>query len=162
VSVLFCSLQASPDQVIPPRVWTLLKFPYDSESDDRWSMHQPAQPDGTTAVFPNDESGLIRPAMEGLGHLTACIQWEAASSSGGYNELRDQFVRDPLGSPDYTAVDHRVPSGGLQFFTKHHEIVVRPNVPVGLLVYHNDRVSRKVTYAQFKLSIHPLAQIGDA
>lgn len=162
MSALYCSLQASPDQTIPPRAWTLLTFPYDTESDDRWHMHQPDQPDGTTAVFPDDQSGLIWPAMEGLGHLSACIHWEAASSTGGYTEIRDQFVRDPLGIPDYTAVDHRVPSGGLQFFTKHHELVVRPHVPVGLLVYHNDKLPRKVTYAQFKLSIHPLATVGEA
>jgi len=40
--------------------------------------------------------------------------------------------------------------------------VVRPNVPLGLLVYHNDSVPRRVTYAQFKLSIHPLAPVGGA
>ncbi len=158
MSVMFCSLQVSPDQLIPPKAYTLLKFPYDSESDDRWHMHQPCQPDGTTATFPDPESGLIWPAAEGLGHLTACIHWEA----GGYNELRDQFVRDPLGTPDYTATDHRPPSGGQQFFTKHHASIVRPNVPLGLLVYHNDSVPRRVTYAQFKLSIHPLAPVGSA
>jgi hypothetical protein len=157
VSVMFCSLQASLDQVIHPKLYTLLRFPFDDESTDVWGMHQPVQPDGRTVQYPRDpESGLIWPAAEGLGHLTACIHWEA----GGYTEIRDQFVRDPLGVPDTTATDHRAPSPGQQFFTKHHEIIVRPGVPLGLFVYHNDSKPRKVTYAQLKLSIHPLAVPG--
>lgn len=161
MSALFCSLAVSPDQLIPPTTYTLVKFPYGTaESTDAWGMHQETQPGGAVSAFPDDRSALIWPAIEGLGHLTANIHWEAASAEGPYDELRDQFVRDPLGllaPPDYTATDHRTPTPGQQFFTKHHELVVRPNVPLGLLVYHNDKAPRRITYAQLKLSIHPLA-----
>lgn len=159
MSALFCSLATDRPQKIPPRTYTLLTFPYGAEeSYDVWNMHPAMQPDGAQSVFPDDRSGLIWPDTVGLGHLSACIHWEA----GGYREIRDRFVRDPLGlmgGPDSTATDHRAPSLGQQFFTKHHEIVVRPNWPLGLLVYHDDSVPRHVTYAQFKLTIHPLAPL---
>ena len=84
--------------------------------------------------------------------LTANVHWEP----GDYSELRDRFVRDPLGvAPDSTATDHRPPSPGMQCFTKQHQMFVHPGVPLAFLVSHNDSVARKITHAQFKLAIHP-------
>lgn len=155
MTVYVCSLSATPDQVIQPNVDTLLTFPFDQDQIDKWGMHEPSQPDGVVATSSDPRTGLIWPSCEGWGHLTAEFQWEA----GGYTELRDQFMRDPLGFTadpmNDTARDDRVPSGGYQFFTKHHEIGVHPGVPLGVTVRHNDKVARKILYAQFKLCIHP-------
>lgn len=154
MSVRVCSLAVSPDEEIPPNTYTLLKFPYGAaESYDAWNMHPAEQPDGVVSAFPDDRSGLIWPAAEGWGDLIANIHWEG----GGYTELRDRFARDPLGlygAPDTTATDHRVPSPGGQYFTKHHGIFVHVGTPLGVLVSHDDSVPRKVIYAQFKLTIH--------
>jgi hypothetical protein len=118
-------------------------------------MHTPEQPDGATAVNGDDRTGLIWPSCEGWGHLEAEFQWEA----GAYTELRDMFMRDPLGLTgdpcNDTGRDDRYPTGGYQWFTKHHQIEVHPGVPLGVMVRHNDKVSRKILYAQFKLAIHP-------
>src|SRR5690606_29693257 len=101
----------------------------------------------------DDRAGLIWPAVEGWGELTANIHWE----SGSYTELRDRFVRDPLGlagGADSTGTDHRPPSPGMQCFTKKHSIFVRPGTPIALLVAHNASTPRKIVHAQFKLAIH--------
>ncbi len=156
MTVYVCSLSATPDQLIPPGGgYTLLKFPFEENQYDVHCMHQPQQPDGIMAASGDARSGLIWPCVAGWGTLIAHFQWEA----GGYDEIRDQFVRDPLGftsNPmDVTAVDHRAPTPGMQFFTKTHGIFVKPGVPLGVMVRHSDKVPRKVTYAQFKLVIHP-------
>lgn len=153
MTVYVCSLSATPDQWIPPGGdYTLIRFPFEENQYDAHGMHQPQQPDGTTVAFTDPASGLIWPCVAGWGELKADFIWEA----GGYTEIRDQFVRDPLGAPDYTAVDHRPPTGGMQFYTKAHAIFVKPGVPLGVMVRHNDSVRRRVTYAQFKLAIHPV------
>lgn len=95
----------------------------------------------------------IVPSRAGIGLLELNIVWEA----GDYSELRDVFVRDPFKvtkDPDNrTAYDHRPPSPGVQCFTKQHTLLVHPDVPLGVYVSHNDVVPRRVTMAQFKLTI---------
>ncbi|WP_190124161.1 hypothetical protein [Streptomyces inusitatus] len=54
------------------------------------------------------------------------IQWEVVSTTGGYTELRDQFVRDPFGIADTTATEHRTPAAGGQDYVKGHGIFVSP------------------------------------
>jgi hypothetical protein len=119
-------------------------------------MHQPVQPDGraVTTWSKDDRSGLIWPTVAGWGVLTSLIYWEA----GNYNELRDRYVRDPLGVSDSTATEHRPPSPGIQCFAKKHEMFVRPDVPIALLVAHDATSSRKLTLAEFKLAIHPVEE----
>ncbi|WP_415925406.1 hypothetical protein [Streptomyces sp. ME19-01-6] len=53
------------------------------------------QPDGHVIKSwdADGRSGPIWPSASGWGQLYAMIQWEA----GSYPELRDQYVRDPLG-----------------------------------------------------------------
>lgn len=157
MTVFVCSLSASPDQVIPPNRYTLLRFPFETDQWDVWGMHQAEQPDGVTALSGQDRSGLIWPHVHGWGSLTGHVQMEA----GDYSEVRTQFIRDPLGLGDdpknATGVAHWPPSPGMQFLPPHHEFAVYPGVPVGLMVRHNDTVPRRVTYAQFKLAIHPVA-----
>ena len=153
MTVLVCSLIAPEPQTVPAGGYHLLRFPYAGESYDAHGMHQPTQPDGGTSVFPDGRSGLIWPSADGWGSLTAVIQWEA----GDYTELRDQFVRDPLGlfePPDTTATEHRPPSPGMQCWSKHHEVFVHPGVPLGLRVSHNASSARRVVHAQLKLAIH--------
>lgn len=153
-----CSLKADVPQVINPGVYSIARFPFGAgESTDRHEMHQMVQPDGYVVDdwAADDRSGLIWPSRTGWGHLYAMIQWEA----GGYTELRDQYVRDPLGlgpNPnDTTATDHRPPSIGMQCFTKSHGIFVDPDVPLALRVYHNDDEPRRMVLAEFKLVIYP-------
>jgi hypothetical protein len=155
--VRIVSLKVDVPQSVPDDgQYHVVRFPYTAESYDPWGMHQPTQPDGgaVTSWSKDDRSGLIWPETAGWGVLTSLIYWEA----GGYDELRDRFVRDPLGDYDSTATDHRAPSPGIQCFTKHHEIFVRPDVPIALLVAHDATSARRVTLAEFKLAIHPVEE----
>lgn len=157
MAVAVCSLILATPQSIPPGGYHLVRFPYGAEGEslDAHQMHPAEQPDRTVSTWPDDRSALIWPSTTGWGALTAMIQW----APGAYTELRDRFVRDPLGldtGADSTATDHRPPSPGMQCFTKHHEILVRPTVPLALMVSHNDTVARDIVHAQFKLTIHPM------
>jgi hypothetical protein len=161
MSVHVVSLIRSTPQVILPGQYTLVRFPFGgAESFDGHQMHQAVQPDGhiVTDWDADDRSGLIWPAVDGWGVLTAHVHWE----SGNYSELRDRFVRDPLGLTeggyDSTATDHRPPSPGMQCFTKQHQMFVHPGVPLAFLATHNASSPRKVTHAQFKLAIHPVEE----
>lgn len=164
--VQVCSLKVDVPQLIPPgTTYRIVRFPFGAaEPSDRFGMHQAVQPDGyvVTDYATDDRSGLIWPSKSGWGHLYALLQWEAASATGGYTELRDQYVRDPLslGSPtpnDTTATDHRAPSIGQNFFTKSHGIFVNPDTPVAVRVTHNDTNPRLLNIAEFKLVIHEAA-----
>ncbi|WP_327594719.1 hypothetical protein [Streptomyces chartreusis] len=163
--VQVCSLKVDTPQLIPPgTTYRVVRFPFGAaEPTDRFQMHQAVQPDGYVVAdwSTDDRSGLIWPSKEGWGHLYAMIQWEAASATGGYTELRDQYVRDPLGltpTPnDTTATEHRTPTPGGQFYAKSHGIFVDPGTPLALRVTHNDANPRQLTLAEFKLVIHHAA-----
>ncbi|MDH6189110.1 hypothetical protein M2168_002142 [Streptomyces sp. CZ24] len=158
LGALVCSLKVDVNQVIPDDGgYHVVRFPFGSgESSDRWEMHQVQQPDGyvVTNWAADDRSGLIWPARSGWGHLYAMIQWE----SGPYTELRDQYVRDPLGLTsdpmNTTATDHRPPSPGMQCFTKSHGIFVNPSVPLALRVGQNAGRPVNLVLAEFKLVIY--------
>ncbi|MEU0838951.1 hypothetical protein ABZ370_05695 [Streptomyces sp. NPDC005962] len=158
MAVRICSLIVTEPQVIPPGGYRVVRFPFGTaESYDALGMHQVVQPDGYTIRNwrTDNRAGLIWPSADGWGSLTAMIQWEA----GGYSELRDRFVRDPLGlstGADSTATDHRPRSPGVQCFTKHHEIFVHPGTPLALMVSHNSSASTRLVLAEFKLAIHPI------
>ncbi|WP_019548638.1 hypothetical protein [Streptomyces sulphureus] len=153
-----CSLIRSAPQLVPSDgQYHVVRFPFGAaESYDGQAMHQQSQPDGVRvdAWDFDDRSGLIWPAADGWGVLTAMIHWEA----GGYRELRDQLVRDPLGFTDNpvdtTATSHRPPSPGMQCFTSHHELFVHPEVPLALRVAHDAPGPVNLVHAQFKLAIH--------
>ncbi|GAA0644394.1 hypothetical protein GCM10009535_22270 [Streptomyces thermocarboxydovorans] len=156
-----CSLKAhTPQRIRPGTTYQVVRFPFGSaEPYDRFGMHQAEQPDGHVVDdWANDDrSGLIWPSKPGWGHLYAMLQWEA----GGYTELRDQFVRDPLGltpdPEDTTATEHRRPTPGGQYYVKSHGIFVDPDTPLALRVTHNDSGPRRLTLAEFKLVIHDVA-----
>lgn len=157
-AVEVCSLKRDTPQSVPANSpYQVIRFPFGaSESSDRYAMHQINQPDGyvITDWHSDDRSGLIWPSKAGWGDLYAMIQWEA----GEYTELRDQFVRDPLGlTPrpnDTTATEHRRPSPGLQCWVKHWGIFVDPGTPLAVRATHDDGVARNITLAEFKLVIH--------
>jgi hypothetical protein len=158
--VRVCSLKRDTPQLVRPDSYTVVRFPFGSrEPYDPHGMHQARQPDGhvITSWDADERSGLIWPSASGWGQLYAMIQWEA----GSYTELRDQYVRDPLGltsTPnDTTATDHRAPTPGGQYFTKSHGIFVNPETPLALRVRHNDAVARRLLLAEFKLVIHATA-----
>ncbi|MFB6675615.1 hypothetical protein ACFCWG_24955, partial [Streptomyces sp. NPDC056390] len=146
MTVHVCSLKTDVPQGIPADgKYHVVRFPF-VESYDAHRMHDPAQPDGRRVAgwTRDDRSGLIWPAADGWGSLTAMIQWEP----GDYDELRDQFVRDPLGlstGANPTATEHRPPSPGMQAFHKNHEIFVHPGTPLALLVAHTDKKPRRIT-----------------
>ncbi|MEU5580924.1 hypothetical protein ABZ791_30070 [Streptomyces huasconensis] len=153
MTVLVCSLKVDIPQTITAGGYHVVRFPYADQSYDEWAMHTAVQRDGraVTSWSTDDRSGLIWPDTTGWATLTALIQWEP----GDYRELRDRFVRDPLGAYDSTATDHRPPSPGMQCFTKQHQMFVSPDVPVSLLVAHDASGPRRLTLAEFKLAIHP-------
>ncbi|MFJ4702792.1 hypothetical protein ACIP5N_32030 [Streptomyces sp. NPDC088768] len=156
IQVQVCSLIVAEPQTIPnDGAYHVVRFPFTSESYDRYEMHEAVQPDGYQVVDwrGDDRSGLIWPSVDGWGELHAVIQWE----SGDYTELRDQYCRDPLGlstGVDTTATDHRPPSPGMQCFTKGHGMFVHPPTPVSLRVSHNASTSRQLVFAEFKLAIY--------
>jgi hypothetical protein len=147
---------ANPQPIAADGQYHTVRFPYDVESYDANGMHEAVQPDGYQVIDwrTDDRSGLIWPSKDGWGTLTAVIQWQA----GDYTELRDQFVRDPIGvtsNPnDTTATEHRPPTPGIQAFHKSHEIFVHPNTPLSLRVGHNASSTRTIIFAEFKLAIY--------
>lgn len=167
VTTDLCSLKVAISQLIPPDVWTIVRFPFDAtgESTDPLNMHSATRPapGGPVADWSTDDrSGLIWPSRTGWGELKGIMQWAAAGVQTAPNdatEYRDQFVRNPLGyagagpAVDTTATDHRPPSPGGQFFTKAWGINVDPAVPLALRVQHNASAALNLTLAEFKLSI---------
>lgn len=156
MTVYVCSLKVDTAQTIKPNVYTTVRFPFGAlESYDTHRMHQVLQPDGHQVEDwrADDRAGLIWPAVDGWGVLTAMAQWEA----GGYRELGARLVRDPLELStgwDSTATDERPPSPGRQRSTYQHQMFVRSETPIALQVCHDDLVARKLTLAEFKLAIH--------
>lgn len=150
--LIVCSLMTSAPQAIPPNTYTILKFPFDNESADAPSLHDPKQPDtGLTTTASNPRSGLIWPAHVGWAHLNGLIYWQG----GDYTEVRDRFVRDPLelttGYDSTCTEDHAKTPGG-QYLAKNWDMFVHPLTSVGLLVQHNGSRSVKVDFAEFKMS----------
>lgn len=151
-----CSLGFKPpagqEQVIPSGGgYTLLRFPYTAaqENTDPWDMHSTRQPDGRIVTYADPEAGLVRPTVPGWGCLELNVIW----LDGEYTELHDVFVRDPLGTPDQTAYDHRSRTAGENCFTKTHWLSVRPSAPLGVWVSHNGPADARVRMAQLKLTI---------
>jgi hypothetical protein len=150
------SLKTDQPQSIPRCTWTIVRFPYTGESYDPLAMHDPVQPGGYQVKdWKSDpRSGLIWPDCRDWVRLLAMVQWEPASSSGGYRELRDQFARDPLDLStglDTTATDHRVPTPGMQSFTKSWALFTESGTPLALRVWHDDAHPRNITLAELKL-----------
>ncbi len=149
-----CSLKfdatrdGGPLTVAHGSTYHLVPFPYGAaENHDPDDMHA-LRRNGADHPFPSDAaSGLIWPAHSAWGRLYAMIQWD----DGDATELRDQFVRDPLGTPDTTCTEHRAATPGMQCFAKTWAIFVSPDVPLGLGVAHNASGSQKVVLAEFKL-----------
>ena len=155
MAVYVCSLILNEPQTIPADgKYHIVRFPYGSaESYDEHRMHQVEQPDGGRSSYPDERSGLIWPAVDGWGSLTAMVFWEP----GNYTEVRDRFVRDPLnlaGGYDSTATEDYARTPGGQYRHKHHEMFVHPGTPLGFLVRHNASTAQRISHAQFKLAIH--------
>ena len=148
-----CSLKAGI-QTIPVTGgsdYYLVRFPFGTESHDPEGMHEQVQPDGETAAYPDPRCGLIWPRHEAWAHLHALIYWQP----GAYSEVRDRFVRDPLGLStgyDSTCTEDREPSGGGQYLAKSWAMFVHPGTPIGLMVKHNSSSPVKLDLAEFKLS----------
>lgn len=139
-------------QIVQPGDYRIIRFPYHAdEFSDEHGMHDRRHPDAYVVQdwATDDRSGLIWPCRDGVACVEADIHWEA----GGYAELRDRFTRDPFGTPDDTATDHRPPSTGMQCFTKQHWLKVDRRTPICLKVAHDDTVPRRLLMAQFKLTL---------
>lgn len=158
----FCSLgfkpaTASDHQPLPGGgAYTLLRFPYGAqENDDPWDMH-PRALAGRTFTHADPESGLIYPAVAGIG----LVELDIILTAGDYRDVHAAFVRDPLGrNPDQTAYNHWARSAGENCFTATHLLKVRPGVPLGIQVAH-DGASGSIRMAQFKLAIFQPALPG--
>lgn len=152
-----CSLINNQAQSIPAGPnYVVVRFPFDSdgESSDVADMHPQVQPDtGQATTYNSSRSGLIWPAHTAWAQLHALMYWD----EGSYTEIRDRFVRDPLGlssGVDSTCTeDHAVTPGG-QYIAKSWAIRVYPGTPVGLMVRHNGSSPARLAFAEFKLSYH--------
>lgn len=154
MSVYLCSLGFKPEtgqeQTIPAGGYTVLRFPYGAqENTDPLDMHPRVQPDGRTVTYADPESGLVWPAVGGVG----CLELDVIWLDGAYQELRDVFIRDPFGTPDPTAYDHRARTAGENCFTKTHWLAVRRGQPLAAAVAHDAAGPVRVRMAQFKLTI---------
>lgn len=154
MSLYVCSLGFKPpagqEQVLPSGGYHLLRLPFGAQENiDPWDMHSRTQ-GGKVITFADPESGLIYPAVAGWGTLELNIIW----MDGDYTELRDVFVRDPLGTPDQTAYAHRARTAGEQCFDKVHMLSVRPGVPLGVMAGHDGATAARVRMIQFKLEIN--------
>lgn len=152
MALYVCSLINDDEQSIPPDTYELLKFPFTGESYDPWDMHPEDQPDGARSAYPDERSALIWPAVAGWGTLTAMVHWE----EGGYTEVRDQYIRDPLnlaGGPDTTCTEHEAHNPGGQYRAKHHALFVNPDTPIAIRVRHNAASAVKVVHCQLKLAV---------
>ncbi|MGV9535023.1 hypothetical protein ACWEU6_21885 [Streptosporangium sandarakinum] len=146
-----CSLLAGAQTVPAGPDYYLVRFPYGTESADAAGMHDPAQPDGATSVYPDPRSGLIWPQHDAWAQVYALLYWE----DGDYTELRDRFVRDPLGlfeAPDSTCTEDRAVTPGGQFIAKSWGMFVHPSVPLGLMVRHNSPRPVRLMLAEFKVA----------
>jgi hypothetical protein len=147
-----CSLIREVGQTIPADgQYHMVRFPFGAESYDAWGMHDQDQPDGEHGALSNDRSGLIWPTVAGWGWLFAMAYWEAER----YTEVRDRFVRDPLGTPDSTCTEDYAITPGGQYRAKQHGIFVSPDKPIGYMVRVGAPGDRRLTHAQFKLAIDP-------
>lgn len=146
----YSSLAVSTNQSIPPKKWTTVRFPYDTESTDVWNMHRAQQGD-VLSRFPDARSALIWPHVSGLGLVEASFELE----SGAYTDVRSMFVRDPLGTADTTANEHHTPSTGGQYYNRVHMLMVSRTVPLAFMIYHNAPGPVETMYAQFKLAVDP-------
>ena len=153
MALYVCSLIREVGQTIPADGrYHMVRFPYGAESYDAWGMHDQTQPDGGWGALTNDRSGLIWPAAAGWGWLFAMAYWDSAK----YSELRDRFVRDPLGlngPADSTCTEDYAITPGGQYRAKQHGIFVNPDTPVGYMVRVGAAGPRRLTHAQFKLVV---------
>lgn len=160
MTVHYCSLHLDQPQSIPADGYHTVRFPFGTaESWDEHRMHQVKQPDGHTITDwrTDDRAGLIWPAVDGLGILTAMVRWE----SGTYRQYGARFVRDPLTLTtgwDATATDERAPTPGDQRATYTWQLIVHPGTPLALQVHNGSTKPRRLLFAEFKLSIHPLKE----
>lgn len=148
-----CSLLAESPQTIPPGdTYTLVRFPFGIESYDIHDMHPAIQPDtGQMVNSSSPRAGLIWPAHLVWAQVYALIYWE----DGPYTEVRDRFVRDPLGlfgTPDSTCTEDHPATPGGQFRAKSWGMFVKPSVPLGLMVRHNASSPVRLTLAEFKIA----------
>ncbi len=148
-----CSLTAPAPQMIPPGGgYTLVRFPFDTaESYDPVDMHPIAQPDGVIAAYSDPRAALIWPAHNAWGRLDAMLQRDA----GDYTEVRDQFVRDPLGlvsGPNTTCTEDRPLTPGGQYLAKSWPLFAHPGTPLAVAVRHNGSRAARLVFAELKLS----------
>lgn len=156
MALYVCSLKSEIPQSIPADgKYHLVRFPYGSvEPYDVWDMHAQTHPDGYVVkdAAKDDRSSLIWPKVSGWATLTAMLFW----ASGDYTEIRDQFVRDPLGlagGEDTTATEDYAKTPGGQYRHKTHQIFVNPATPLALRVRHNGKTAATLDLAEFKVAI---------
>lgn len=149
-----CSLKFDSDQyqMIQPGDYQIVRFPFSPiESSDTLDLHPVVQPDtGQSVTLSSTRSGLIWPAHSRWARLWGLLYW----ADGGYTEVRDRFVRDPLNlSSGYDSTcteDHAATPGG-QYVAKSWEAKVYPGTPWALMVKHNATSPVKLDFAEFKM-----------
>jgi hypothetical protein len=137
---MFCSLIVKKPQLIPPDVWTAIRF--DTESTDLFTMH--ADDD-----LSSPDSALILPGITAVGWLSAMVQWAHSDAT----QLLHRFTRNPYDPAliDSTCTNDRVPTSGQDFHTFSWPITVRAGQPLALMVCHNASGSAMVNLAEFKV-----------
>lgn len=160
--IAVCSLITGGAQTIQPKTYTIVRFPFLAESYDPLGMHTPDSPPNASSITASDPAaGLIWPAHDAWGTLTAMMQWrdlDEYSSSNRPTHFRHRFVRDPLNLStgyDSTATSDHLPrpaGKGRTCKTKTWSIFVHPGTPLGYLVYHDAPVPYVLELAELKLS----------
>lgn len=149
-----CSLKfdTDQDQWIQPGDYQIVRFPFHPiESSDVYDMHPIIQPDnGQSITVASQRSGLIWPEHSQWARLWGLLYW----ADGPYTEVRDRFVRDPLGLSsgyDSTCTEDHAKTGGGQYIAKAWEAKTYPGTPWALMVKHNASEAVKLDFAEFKM-----------
>lgn len=139
-------------QVITPRGYSTVKFPYADEKNDAWEMHSRRQPDGYVVENPliDDRSGLIWPAVNGL----ALVQLEHEWAAGTHTAIGVHVVTDPLGQLRRQGEDLRPTVTGMDYAGVYTLWTpVTAGAPIALQVAHNGDVDALLVRAQLSVVI---------
>jgi hypothetical protein len=139
-------------QTFPAGEWKIVRFPYGGEFSDEHGMHDRRQPDSYVVQdwLADPRSGLLWPTADGIACVELNIHWAA----GDWTNVRDGFVRDPLGVADTTATGHwpNLKLSGVQCVRAMHWLKVDRRTPIAVRAMSSG-TDGKMAMAQFKMTI---------
>lgn len=135
----FCSLIVKAPQIIPPNVYTALRF--NEESTDSVGWHD-------SNDLSVSASALITPDVTDIALLAALVFWAPSDATQYYH----RFTRDPFTAEiDSTATNDKAATTGQNFHCFTWPMTIRNGQPLAVMVTHNASVPVAVNLAEFKV-----------